>query len=135
MKARSPLHDRSDPHLAHRLIANMKQRHEGLLPPATIERDLRLLEEEVTYAEQRAHVLKERSALAGNTSAGSSYGANAQVFSELLQETEQELYRLYNARQFLMAEKMMNDGLPKEEIAAVLEMGDSSHDSMGRRQL
>ncbi len=122
MPTRSPLHDRTDSQLALRLIANMKERHEGTMSTATLARDMQILDEEILFSEQRLRVLGEQQKLSGGLQGP---GAHTQVFAELLQETEQELYRLYNARQFLKAEKMTNDGMPPEQIAAVLEEGDS----------
>ena len=115
MKSRSPLHDRTDPQLVLRLVANMKERHEGLLDSATLERDMRLLDEEIAFSDQRVRVLKERCALAG----GASQGAHAQAFAELFaRDGAGALSPLQNARQFLKAEKLTNEGVPKEQIAA-----------------
>jgi hypothetical protein len=118
MTARSPLHDPTDAQLVFRLIANMKLRDEGALAPATLATDRQLLEEEITFSEQRLHILKERCSLASTAGA---FGADGQIFNELLNETERELNRLYNARQFLTAEKLISEGMPREEVVALLE--------------
>jgi hypothetical protein len=122
MPARSPLHDRTDSQLALRLIGNMKARHESTMPPSTLSLDMQALDEEIIFSEQRLDTLAEQQKINGNLQGS---GAHVQVFAELLEETRQELYRLYNARQFLKAEKMTNDGMPPEQIAEVLEQGDS----------
>jgi len=99
----------------------MKDRYEGNMGPASLLRDMQTLEEEILFSEERLRVLKAQQALVGGVRGDD---AHARVFGELLQETEQELYRLYNARQFLKAEKLTNEGVPSEAVAEVLEQGD-----------
>lgn len=121
MKSRSPLHDPIDSQLVVRMISNMRQRDEGVLPAASLEKDFRSLEDEIVYAEERLLVIKERCSFSGKNT---SQRFSTQALGELLQETEQELYRLYNARQFLRAEKLIAEGVPREQVVSLLEMGD-----------
>ena len=122
MPHRHPLHDHIDTQLVIGLLANMKDRENGVLSPKTLAHDMQRLEDEIAFAELRFGTLKESFIPTGGKAPDT---AHSQAFGLLLNETEQELMRLYNARQFLQAEKMINDGVPREQVVAILQQGDS----------